>query len=376
MRVLLVISSLGGGGAERVMSRLAEAWAASGVHVTLATFDGRAGDFYRLGTDVHRRSLRDERGPDRTFWPGIVVRTRWLQSVIHDTQPSAIVSFTDRTNVVALLATRGTGLPVIVSERIDPSMHNPGRVWSWMRRLVYPRASAIVVQTEAVARWSGRHFPATCTRVISNPAPEHVPPWTGLGLDEIVAVGRLNSQKGFDVLIDAFSRIHQRHPHWRLRILGEGEERPRLEQQVLKRGLTQRVELAGRCSDALEQIARAGIFVLSSRYEGFPNVLVEAMACGRPVISTDCRSGPADMIDPGRNGWLVPVGDTGALAQALDRLISAPEERLRMGRAATELRTQLSMGTVLAQWNAVLAECGCSVPSERQESASGLPRAA
>ena len=376
MHLLLVISSLGGGGAERVMARLAEAWVASGIQITLATFDGRAEDFYSLSEGISRRAMRDEQGHRRSLWPGPVNRVRWLRSLMLESRPDAIVSFTDRTNVVVLLAARRLGVPVLVSERVDPLMHSPGRLWSVLRRLVYPSASTIVVQTESVADWSRSHFPRTRTRVIPNPAPDNVPDVSALGTTVIIAAGRLTRQKGFDVLIEAFSRIHDRHPAWKLRILGQGDERSTLEQQIAKQQLQQRIELAGRQKDAIEQIAQSGVFVLSSRYEGFPNVLAEAMACGRPVIATDCRSGPSGMIADGENGILVPVDDPAALAAALNRLLSDPELRLQLGRKATTLRESLAVTSILALWNNVLAECGCTLPAGIAASAVLAARAA
>ncbi len=355
MHLLLVISSLGGGGAERVMTRLAEAWVTTGTRVTLATFDGHSGDFYPLSPGITRRSLTDERAGQRDLLPGPLRRIRWLRSVIRDAAPDAIISFTDRTNVVTLLAAKGLRIPVIVSERIDPEMYDPGRVWSVARQVVYPSASAIVVQTRGIAQWAQCHFPRTRTVVIPNPAPENVPWGSSEERQEIIAVGRLTPQKGFDVLIEAFARIESAWPAWRLRILGEGEDRSKLEGLIAPRKLTTRIELAGRQSNAIDQIAGASIFVLSSRYEGFPNVLVEALATGRAVVATDCRSGPSDLIEDGVNGLLVPPEDPAALARGLERLMADAALRRRLGAAALAIRDHLSIGAILQQWNDLLS---------------------
>ena len=346
-----------------MLTRLAAAWIASGVRVTLVTFDGRSGDFYPLSEGVQRRSMSDEAGSRRSIWPGPLARSNWLRAVIRDATPDAVISFIDRTCVVTLVASLGLRVPVIVSERIDPEMYSPGRVWGLLRRLLYPSATAIVVQTDKVRNWSQRSFPRLRTRVIPNPVPCEVvtsarPPRT-----TILAVGRLDPQKGFDSLIVAFSHIASRHPDWQLKILGEGPERPRLEQLISELGLVDRVEMPGRRHDVMQQLSEAGVFVLASRFEGFPNALVEAMVSGRAVISTDCPSGPADLIEPGRNGILVPVDDVVALASALERLLLDPELRTRLGQEAVRIRERLSIGSVLRQWNELLSECGCQVPN-------------
>ena len=343
------------------MTRLAEAWVTSGVRVTLATFDGRAGDFYLLREGIVRRSMRDEPGRRGRFVPGPIARTFWLRSVICETSPDAVISFTDRTCVVTLLASIGLRVPVIVSERTDPEMYSPGRAWEYLRRILYPSASAIVVLTEKVRGWSQRLFPRVRTRVIPNPVPGNLPSPSNSPRSMILAVGRLEPEKGFDSLIDAFSQIAARHPDWRLRILGEGQERQRLEQRISALGLVDRVEMPGRRHDVLNQLAEAGIFVLSSRFEGFPNALVEALACGRAGVSTNCSSGPSDLIEHEQNGLLVPVGDSEALAAAMERLLVDPALRVRLGQAALQIRDRLSISVVMRKWNDVLSECGCQV---------------
>lgn len=354
MHLLLVVSSLGGGGAERVMSRLAEGWVASGIRVTLATFDSQKSDFYSIQGTYTRRSFTDERSSQPSRLPGVLRRGQWLRSVMRETQPDAIISFTDRTNVLALAAAQGLDVPLIVSERVDPTMYSPGRLWSAGRTLLYRRAAAVVVQTRQIQEWARSCFPHVRSEVIPNPAPENVLEGESHPGPVVVAAGRLCHQKGFDLLIDAFAAIAPRHPEWGLKILGDGENRPRLQGQIDRLGMNQRIELTGRRTDAVEIIASSSIFVLSSRYEGFPNVLVEAMATGRAVIATDCRSGPADLIEPGVNGLLVPPNDTSALSLALERLVNSPELRLSMGQHALGVRERLSLVNILSQWNQLI----------------------
>ena len=362
MRLLLVISSMGGGGAERVMSLLANGWAASGVQVTLATFESSAKDFYPLEGSISRRSFNDECLDHRTILPGSIRRTRWLREVIQQVGPNVAISFTDRTNVLALLAARGLDVPVIVSERVDPTMYDPGQIWRIGRRLTYPGATAIVVQTREIQRWAHHRFPGSPAVIIPNPAPDLVPPGAQSPLPQIIAAGRLTHQKGFDLLLDAFSQVASRHPDWNLKILGEGEARSKLEAQIRQLGLVGRATLAGQCFDAIDQIAASSIFVLSSRFEGFPNVLVEAMSTGRAVVATDCRSGPADLVNHGINGLLVPPEDVSALAIAMEHLMVNPADRIRLGSSARTIQERLSLRNIIEQWNVLIQDC-CSQTS-------------
>jgi glycosyltransferase involved in cell wall biosynthesis len=170
----------------------------------------------------------------------------------------------------------------------------------------------------------------------------------------LVAMGRLGPEKGFDLLIAAFARLAATHPEWSLTILGEGRERARLEALVESLGMTGRVSLPGRAADPLPHLAIAHVFALSSRREGFPNALLEAMAAGLPPVAFDCRSGPAEIITDGVNGLLVPDGDVDALAASLRRLMESPAERQRLGANARGVADVLSPDRILLAWDALV----------------------
>lgn len=171
---------------------------------------------------------------------------------------------------------------------------------------------------------------------------------------QLAAMGRLDSQKGFDLLIDAFARAAEDQPHWSLVILGEGAERRRLEEQIHLRGLEPRVRLLGWVSDPNSVLRNCDAFVLSSRYEGFPNALLEAMALGLPAIAVDCPSGPADIIRNEVDGLLVPLGDVPALAAAIQRLFSDAPLRNRLRTQAVQVVDRFSSERYYARWEAVL----------------------
>jgi glycosyltransferase involved in cell wall biosynthesis len=164
----------------------------------------------------------------------------------------------------------------------------------------------------------------------------------------------LQPEKGHERLLQAFATLAPRHPTWTLTIYGEGPERPRLEAAIATLGLGERVFLPGATTEPFARLAEADLFVLSSTYEGFPNALCEAMAVGLPVVSFDCPSGPAELITHSVDGLLVPPGDVGGLAAALDRLMGAPTERAQLGARAREVRERLTLPAILAMWDDVL----------------------
>jgi glycosyltransferase involved in cell wall biosynthesis len=173
----------------------------------------------------------------------------------------------------------------------------------------------------------------------------------------VVAVGHLVPLKGFDLLIEGFARCASPHSDWRLIIWGEGPERERLLALAQARGIAQRLELPGRSATPGAWLETAGIFVLASRHEGFPNVLVEAMAAGLSVIATDCPAGgPRAMISDGVDGMLVPNEDVAALARSLDRLMADEGARAAMGEAAARSAERFSLPRIMGQWTTLVEQ--------------------
>jgi len=356
----LVCATLGAGGAERVLTTLANAWTAAGVHVTLITLSGRDEDFYPVGTGVERVGL-GVLGNSAGAVDALVNnwrRVRALRRAIVVSNPQVVISFMDVTNVQVLLATRGMGIPVLVSERIDPRYHPLGKLWGWLRKRVYPRAAGLVVQTNGVAEWARTLVPANKVHVIGNPLGEQTRVTERANGRErtVVGMGRLEAQKGFDLLVRAFAAIVEKAPEWRLVIYGEGDLREQLLQLARELGIADKVALPGRTTEPQKVLSECGMFVLSSRYEGMPNALMEAMAAGTPCVSFDCPSGPADLILNGINGLLVPAHNVEGLAAAVRRLIEDDEERERLGAAALEVRKRFGLERVLENWNGLLAK--------------------
>lgn len=346
MRVAFFFHALLGGGVERVMINLARGFVDNGIETDMVL--GRAEGpllshvppavrVFDLGVSRMHQAL-----------PGLV---RYLRRE----RPKVILSALDHCNAVALLAKAWARVPsrVIVSVHFDTSqvvaharnfLDRSVRVWT---RLLYPWADAVVAVSQGVAEdlIHRTGISREKVRVIYNPVitpelflraeedPGH--PWLAPGSPPVIlGVGRLAKQKDFSTLIRAFARVRAVRPA-RLLILGEGEERAELERLVKELGLVQDVSLPGFSANPYAFMKRAAVFVLSSRYEGLPTVLVEALALGTPAVATDCPSGPAEILEGGRWGRLVPVGDEEALARAILEVLDEPkappgvQERMR-----------------------------------------------
>lgn len=352
-RVAFLLPGLSAGGAERVVSILANRLAAIGWRITVVTLaNADAPSYYAFDPAVSlcRLGLPPKvRGPVAKSW-AVLARIVRLRRAFRQIEPDTVVSFLTRTNVLALMALTGTGVPVIVSERNNPELQMVGPIWSWFRGWFYPRAFGLVTITQGAMDWYPR---STRQRqwVIANPVEPPAPVAHQRSTTKtMTAVGRLVPQKGFDRLLEAWARIATGYPDWKLVIWGEGPERQALEAQCVRLGIVQSVSLPGVTQRPGAWVEQSDVFVLPSRYEGWGNVLAEAMAAGLPSISFDCRWGPAVLIESGVNGLLVPDGDVAALAEALRRMMADAALRMQLGAAARQSMDRFSPAMIVSQW--------------------------
>lgn len=240
-------------------------------------------------------------------------------------------------------------------EHMNLDSHGPKLRAALLR--AYPRLDALAVLTEHDRDTYGAALGKSGVRVVR--VPNGVPPWplppAKLESKVLVAAGRLSRQKGFDLLIEAFATVAARHPDWRLRIFGWGKMRDKLAARIEELGLTDQVQLSGPTRQLEKELEAAAGYVLSSRFEGLPMVLLEASAAGVPAVAFDCPTGPREIIDHGRTGLLVPPEDVAALADGMLRLIENPAERRAMG-AAARADDRYSISTVRTEWVRLFTE--------------------
>lgn len=366
MRITVVVPSLRGGGAERVTTLLAEAWLDTGHHVCIVTFAATSLDAYRLPAGVERVALELE-GESRSAIEAIASNGRRiaaLRRLFDAARPDVVIGMMSSCSILARLAAIGSRVPVVACERVYPPTLPLGRAWSLLRRLVYPRTAMVVAQTQKGARWLAEHCRVGRIAVIANPVLWPLPPQgdcsarrgvPAVDRQVILAVGRLERQKGFDLLIDAFARIAPRHPQWDLAIVGQGPEQQGLLDQSRVAGLDHRILLPGHVATIQDWYECAGLFVLSSRFEGFPNALAEAMSYGCAAVSFDCDTGPSELIDNGVNGLLIPL-ERGAvgLAEAIETLLDDPHRRRQIGACAAAVRERFALPLIASQWEKML----------------------
>ena len=359
-KVMFVISGLGAGGAERVISQIASHWNGRGFAVEIASFDTPFDPVFHHfdpGIGLHRIGAEDTVTKKRKLTK--LGDLRRLRRLLRHRRPDVVVSFLTKNNLLALCATMGLSIPVVCSERNNPERQEKNPIWNRLLAIAYRRAKLIVCQTAAVKRCFPKAV-ADRVRIIPNP----VSAWPMRRIPakppRIVAVGRLTEQKGFDLLLDAYARAETKD--WQLCIFGEGPQRSSLEDKIAQLGLGRKARLVGNSVVPGDWTRKADIFVLSSRYEGFPNVLGEAMAAGLPVIATRCDFGPAEMIDHGHSGLLVAPEDANALSVAIQECIDDSALRDRLGREASRAVRAFSPQRVMRMWDEVLSEVLSAAP--------------
>ena len=358
MNILFLVSSLGSGGAERVAVTLSSAWADRGDHVTLMpTFSGRGECFYPTPSAVNLVYLADLVPNKNTGFFSKLRRILALRKFIVTCKPDIIISFLTNVNVASIAASIKLKIPIVVCERSDPFIHPISTFLNLTRRFSYPFASALVVQTNAVSsKYASTGIPNPRLFVIPNPVPSLITKTQHIGsndsLKRLIAIGRLDEGKQFGMLLNVFAKLSVKHLDWSLRIVGDGPMRSNLLQHIDDLGLKGRVELPGR-SNAIEfELAAADAFVMTSKFEGFPNALVEAMGIGLPCVAFDCPSGPREISMDGQVAVLVPLNDEQAMTQALDRLMNDKGFRKYLGsRARDSVIERFSVANILKQWD-------------------------
>lgn len=377
--IIIFTAHLKMGGAERVASVMANYWAEQDKHIILLTQDKAEHDFYSLNKKITRIGMgllnESTRIKDAIFQN--INRVVLFRKLIKQYKPRAIISFLPNSNILAIVSSIGLKIPIIVSERSNPYQDPLGSIWKKLRRLTYKYAASVVIQTEGSLDWAQEFIPANNISIIPNPVWAKFPKTPKnllIPLPKgtlIFAMGRLSEEKGYDKLIRAFAKISGKHLEAYLIILGEGHLRSELEAIISKEKLQNRVLLPGKLEKPHDIIAKGDIIALSSRYEGFPNALLEGMSLGLAALSFDCPSGPSELIENEKTGLLIPPDNMDAMVSGMDYLLSNPNLTKEMAEQAKKVKQKFAIEKIMNDWenliDKVSSDCSISEVSQYQE---------
>ena len=364
-KVFFLIFNLSGGGAERNVLRVLSRLDRERFIPVLVLKETKGAFLPDLPSDVRVLDCGGGRPGGRWRWAPELAR------ILRSERPDVIVSFMWYANLVAIIAKRLSGIraPLLVCERTTIVGAHLGFFQDRLRRLVirflYPRAERVLANSRGLrAQLLARYrFPEGRVTYLPNPLDierigelsRDLSPRDAVGGAHpgVVGVGRFTREKGFDLLVRAMSMVGTPS---RLLLVGEGPERGALEDLARRTGIADRVEFTGFLRNPYPRVRAASVFVLPSRFEGFPNALLEAMSLGKACVSTRCPTGPEEIVTDGVDGLLVPVEDPAVLAEAIDRLLCDVALRQRLGEAAKVRVREFEAGEIVHRFEELLLE--------------------
>ncbi|MBT2163200.1 glycosyltransferase family 4 protein [Zobellia barbeyronii] len=355
--IAFIIGTLNSGGAERVVSTLSNEFAKK-YRVTIITFVDFE-PFYKLDDKIKVLSCYPKSKKSANAIQGVINNYglyKKISKFIKEEKIELCIGFLTSSNIMAVLASRANNIPVIISERINPNATKKSFIWDKLRRYVYPKADFIIIQTEIIKSFFSSWVNNSKLIILPNPlSPDlKLPISSDTRSNVILNIGRLTDQKGQDVLIKIFSKLNP--VNWQLIIVGEGPKRREYEDLIKDLKMTDKILLVGRQSNISKFYNNSKIFAFSSRFEGFPNALIEAMHMGVPCISTDCPTGPSELITDGENGFLVKMDNPLEMEDKLKQLLYDKQLREKFSLAANSTVLKFSIKNVAGQWDDVIKD--------------------
>lgn len=353
--IVFVTRVLSSGGAEKVLSILANNFAEKGIKVTIITMENSDTN-YTFHSEITIVNIGKVNGNaiKRKF-----AEYSKLRHIIKEIKPDLVLSMPEDIGIYVIAAMIGTGIPVVVSERNNPWVMPNKKISRILRKLLYPRLNGIIFQTKGASNFFSKKI-RNKGIVLPNPLElDDIPlPYKGEREKTVIGAGRLDKQKNFPLLIDAFQKFQKEHSEYKLIIYGEGPERDYLETYAKDKLNDTSFDLPGRINNLPEMINKASVFVLSSDYEGVPNVVIEAMAMGVPCVSTDCApGGAAELIDDGVNGFIVPVGDVDMMSKRIAELVENKDLANEFSSRSLRVKTIYESKNVCDRWLKYLSDC-------------------
>jgi len=351
-----VINTLKSGGAERVVSIIANHLAKNN-KITIITLS-KMTPFYPLDPSINVQFCKEEIPPSRNIFQSIrsnLYLAKQIHRILKANEVDLCISFMTTTNILSVWATMKLRIPLILSERNNPQFEDVhlSPFWKFLRKLAYPKANIIVVQTKAIRDYFLASTSKDNYRIIPNPVNPDFTLQTQLKRENIILnVGRLANQKGQDTLIKVFADLPAND--WELYIVGEGPKRNELQELIKQLHMEERIFLPGRTDQIEKYYQRSKIFAFTSLYEGFPNALMEAMFFGLACVSTDCPTGPSELIKHGYNGLLAQVNDKKSIKEALHELMISETKRDTFGKAASVTMQSFTVDKITKEWETLI----------------------
>lgn len=351
MKIAFYISSLSGGGAEKVLTTIANALANKENEIHVISLEKRP-QFYSLNKEIYLHKIDvNKKGKISSQIKDYIFVKKCFETIKADIN----ISFLSRCNFLLLVAGMFSKSKIIVCDRNNPIQEH-SRLTFYFSNLLYMRADAIGVQTKQI-----KSFYNNCLQekifVLENPIDnialhKQIENKNIVKENTIISIGRLEPQKDFETLISSFSRLMKDYPNWKLKIFGVGEKQCFLQDYINKYNASDKIMLCGLTKEPFFELSKSKIFVLSTHYEGFPNVLCEAMEAGLTCIASDCVSGPRELINNGVNGWLFEIGNDNQLEKILRKCIESYDENL--GREAKKSVKRLYLDSNILRWEKII----------------------
>lgn len=356
-KIAFVIASLTHGGAERVVSNLSNGLIDK-FEVVIITFS-KSTPFYTIDQRIKVVSCINAIDTPTSIYQSLKLNyklTKKIYQILKTERVDTVIGFITSANILAIIAAKIHGIPSIISERDNPLAGGLPKFWIIAKKLVYPLAHRVVLQTEGIKKIFAKKIKSEKLTILPNPIASELTNLRDENVKKenlILTVGRLDENKNQTEIIKAFGSIGLTKD-WKLLIIGDGHKKQELTDLIHSLNLTDKVEIISKVKRIDKYYNKASIFVFTSKTEGFPNALLEAMHFGLPSISTECNFGPSDLINDGVNGFLVPINQEKILKERLSQLINNPELRLKFSNKAQMTTENYRSEKVIAKWEELI----------------------
>lgn len=358
-RVIFVTYSLRTGGAERIMSYLANFLVTKNISVYIITIN-KSDSVYKLSNHIKiiELGLSSTGSGNLIAFKNFFYRVFKLYITISKINPHLCISFMTENNIITIIAGLLLKVPVIISERTNPIKHKTSKFYLFLRAHLYKYASALVVQTNSVSKYYSSTLINSKIFCIPNfiNLNEYISSRNVINNKIILNIGRLSEEKGHLTLLHSFAKSDAIKLGWKLRIIGVGPLETELKKMTEKLGIFEHVDFYGKSSNIILNLNEAGIFILTSRYEGFPNSLMEALASGVPSISTNCDFGPNELINDGVNGFLAKTDDVNDISAKINLLINDQNLRNAFSISGPKSMAKFDFPLVINRWYTLIVE--------------------